>query len=84
MKRNKILKIFKSFELDTHIGSDMLNAIADKIIEADKQEKKQWFENNSDCYADTHELNYDTEPPVLVEGPVVQALTLKAFLKYPH
>jgi len=121
MNRNKILQIFKSFEIDTHIGPEMLNAIADKImdvreskskrpivgtLEDSKQnfrqlsssfqkvieamdeklnkEKAEWFSNNSDCYADTHELNHDTEPPVLVEGPVIQALTLKAFLKYPH
>jgi len=45
------------------------------------EEIKVLFENNSDCYADTWEDNHDTIPPVMVEGPVVMAMTFETFKK---
>lgn len=39
------------------------------------------FSSNSDCYADTWHENHDTEPPTLVEGEVVLAMTKEGFEK---
>jgi hypothetical protein len=41
---------------------------------------RQLFKNNANCYVDTHEYNYDTEPPIKVEGEVIQAMTEDTFV----
>lgn len=45
---------------------------------------EEWFDNHFDCYADTWVDNYDTEPPTKVEGQVIPALTLGAFLDFAN
>ena len=42
---------------------------------------EQIFNDNSDCYADTWSDNHDTEPPTMVEGEVIMAMTKEAFVK---
>lgn len=45
------------------------------------------FTTNSDCYADTWKTEggfYPDDPPQMVEGPVVRAITLESFIKAIH
>lgn len=47
----------------------------------EKKEIEQLFENNCDCYADTREECLDTEPPTIIEGEVVMAMTKDKFVE---
>ena len=62
------------------IKSDIESESNKDLQEADSAE--EWFNGHFNCYADTWEDNYDTEPPTKVEGSVIPALTLGAFLEY--
>ena len=47
-----------------------------------EQDLRDLFKKNSNCYADTHYYDYDTEPPTLVEDDVVTpALTEDQFVE---
>lgn len=47
----------------------------------EKEDLEKWFENNTDCYADTREECFDTEPPTMIDGEVVTAMTKDKFVE---
>lgn len=67
-----------------HLDNEQLKCLADAIYERIPKQPAQvsaeeWFDNHSDCYADTGRFENDGS---YSEGEVIQAMTKEVFLKY--